>query len=122
MSFRGDGIALLVFVGILAGCAPGPLQAPPIVADVGFDGLTLVLLNRDVRAWDDCTLVIDPGGYAAPVPHVAAGSSARVPAGAFANADGQRFNPYTQKPVTFTLRAAVDGHQQTWTTAFRYDR
>lgn len=121
MGSQWGGLALVLLLSTACASDP-PAPLPPLVADVGFEGLTLVLLNRDARAFDDCTLVIDPGGYTAPVPHVAPGASARVASDLFANADGQRFNVYTQKPVRFTLLATVNGQAQTWTTAFRYDR
>lgn len=116
---------LMTATALLATVACGPADGPPtlpVTADVGFEQLDLVLVNQDGRDWTDATLTIDPGGLSATADRVKAGERHKISAGLFANPQGERFNPYTHKPVTFRLTATANGQPITWTTAFRYDR
>lgn len=106
---------------LLSRCAPAP-DVAPIVADVGFERLNLVIVNRDARPWSDVVFSIEPGGYSADAPTIAAGERFSIASGLLANQAGERFNPMTHKPVMFRLVATVEGQTLTWSTPFRYDR
>jgi len=73
---------------------------------VSFDGLQFIITNLEARDWTNVRFEINPGlfssGYTLKV-QIEAGKTYTVGAALFANARGERFNPFTMKPQKFYI-------------------
>jgi hypothetical protein len=78
-----------------------------INASVSFTGTQFVITNLEDRDWTNVRLEIDPGffssGYTLKVQRMEAGVTYTVGAMQFANANGERFNPFSHKPRRFDI-------------------
>jgi hypothetical protein len=78
-----------------------------IKATVRFDGTQFTITNLETRAWTNVRFELNPGfissGYTLKVQRVEAGATYTVGAAQFANADGERFNPFTHKPQELAI-------------------
>lgn len=116
---RRDALSLLVLVvaGILAtgtsdsgSSARTERTAPQTVdlnASVKFTGNQFVITNADSFTWSNCKLEVNSkvfsSGYKYEGATLRAGETYTIGAMQFANSDGERFNPFTHKPQSFSL-------------------
>jgi hypothetical protein len=101
-------VGVLLFIGWLAG-KTGVRGSEPrsIAASVSFDGTDFTIANQESRDWVNVCLELNPGalssGYTLKVQRIAANSTYRVGAMQFADSSGERFNPFTRKPLSFVI-------------------
>ena len=78
-----------------------------IDASVAFDGTQFTIRNRESRDWVNVRFAINPGfisaGYTLKVQRVEGNTTYTVGAMQFTNSSGERFNPFTHKPESFTI-------------------
>lgn len=112
--------SVIVLSFFVAGCGGSAAEPLPLVAEVGFDTLDVVVANRGGVPWTKVRLSLNfndtSDGYYLDVDEIRAGERYQKASALFANADGQRFNPYAMKPQTFRIRTA-DGE---WIHIFKY--
>lgn len=103
-------IAIFAFVGWcasrIADSPPAP-EVPDLTAAVRFTGTQFVITNNDSFNWSNCKLEINSGwvsgGYELRTDVIGPRSTATVGAMQFAKSDGQRFNPLSMKPNSFSI-------------------
>lgn len=78
-----------------------------LAAAVRFTGTQFVITNNDAFNWSNCRMEINSGiargGYELRAPLIAARSTSTVGAMQFAKRDGERFNPISMKPNSFSI-------------------
>jgi hypothetical protein len=96
--------------GIGRGIPPQTKPEPEnstLSAAVRFTGTQFVITNNDAFNWSNCKLEINSGivrgGYELRAPLVAARSTSTIGASQFAKSDGERFNPFSMKPNSFSI-------------------
>ena len=76
-------------------------------AAVSFSGAQFVISNNDDFDWTEVKLEVNShgftSGYTLHATRIAALETYTVGAMQFANSDGERFNPFTHKPQTFSV-------------------
>ncbi|ODS32992.1 MAG: hypothetical protein SCARUB_01869 [Candidatus Scalindua rubra] len=87
---------------------PKPEKELTLDASVRFTGEQFVIENKDWHDWTNVKLEINSGifsgGYILRVPVIKAGTIYTVGAMQFAKTDGERFNPFSHKPVNIYIR------------------
>lgn len=106
-----------------AASTPAAPREPDLKASVRFDGTQFVVRNLDDVAWSGVRLMVNPGafsdGHYIDAGTVAPGAELKIGALRFADSDGQRFNPFTTKPMRFRIAASVNGKTRTWSGGFQ---
>jgi hypothetical protein len=87
--------------------ASAATETRDINARVSFNGTQFAITNLETRAWTNVRFEVNPGlissGYTLKVQRVEAGATHTVGAAQFANSAGERFNPFTHKPLEFSI-------------------
>ena len=106
---------VLAFIGALvdsdSGSSSSSRSSRSSTADlnaaVRFTGTQFVIQNNDSFDWTNVKLEVNAkgfsSGYVLNVPRISAGQTYTVGAMQFAKSDGERFDPFSHKALTFTI-------------------
>lgn len=99
---RGLELAKRKSTPVRSSTAPEKLDA-----SVSFTGTQFVITNENTYDWTDVKLEINYGvvssGFVLRVARLQAGQKYQVGAAQFTKSDGERFNPFTHKPLKFAI-------------------
>lgn len=101
-------VAAWLMVSLFTKGENGPAQSDlKLQASVKFTGTTFTIQNKDSFDWTNVSLEINSKGfttgYTLKVGRIEAGKIYEVGATQFAKSDGEKFNPFTHKPLSFTI-------------------
>jgi len=91
-----------------------PLTEHSLTVRIEFTGMQFVIQNGDDFDWENVEIEINAvgssSGYKFETPIIRAGQTYRFPAVEFAKDNGERFNAFTVKPRSLTVRARKTVH------------
>jgi hypothetical protein len=91
-----------------------PKEIPDLSASVSFDGTQFIIKNNDLVDWNDVKFSINSklfsSGYSYKAPFsIKARETYTIGASQFTKSDGERFNPFTHKPMDLTIFGKIRG-------------
>jgi hypothetical protein len=86
---------------------------PELNARAFFDGSQFVIVNNDKDDWANVHVEVNDD-YEMSVEKILAGQTVRLPSMQLSNSAGIRFNPFTMKPRTVTIRATMRGQRSAY--------
>ena len=92
------GFLLLLALGSMDSSSP----YVALNASVRFTGAQFVIQNKDSFDWTNVKLEVN-SAYLLETIRIAAGETYTVGAMQFAKSDGEKFNPFTHKPLNFSI-------------------
>lgn len=94
---------------ICIGCTSPESYPPRSVADVSFTGTQFIIYNKSSSDWKDVIFKVNPqtfkSGYVFKTSLIKSGETYTIGAMNFTKSDGEKFNPFTHKPLNFEIWA-----------------
>lgn len=109
LSFSTMVFLLILAIATTEGDNSGSSESSTIdlSASISFTGTQFVINNNDDFDWQNVELDLNSGtfssGYTLNVSRLEAGESYTVGAMQFANSDGEKFNPFSHKPLNMSI-------------------